>query len=564
MKKWILNDHSGSPQFEGIHPNIAYLLYNRGIRSEEDIREFLSEEPVRTYDPFLLKGMHEAVEKIKYHIARGSKICIYGDYDVDGVTAICLVFEFLQNLTDNLTWYIPVRHEEGYGINKTAIEKIKNDGTGLLISVDCGISAYEEVEHAKKLGLDVIITDHHTAGDRIADCIVINPKQPGCEYPYKELCGCGVAYKLIQALQRSCGLGKKSLKKGLDLVAIATVADIVPLLDENRTFVKYGLKAVNHKKRIGLESLIKAIGLDGKTICASDIAFIIGPHINAGGRVDTAEDSLLLLMETHEERCEQLAQKLIENNTLRKNLQLKGFELAKKHLKEKETENLILVSGEDIHEGVAGIVAGKLKEEFCRPALIVTENKENGVLKGTGRSIDTINLYDLLKSQEEKLINFGGHKAACGFSIAKDDLEAFRCGIEEEISKMKESDPGLLDEVLNIDGVLKLEEADNDFGWMVEKLEPFGQKNQRPVFMVKGVYIHDLKYVGKEKEHCRFFMRDLMGNSLECIMFNGEKIFREISIEGKLFDFAGRVNMNYRGGTYNIQFIPIDFRRSLK
>ncbi|MBR6700443.1 MAG: hypothetical protein IKL72_01810, partial [Firmicutes bacterium] len=411
---------------------------------------------------------------------------------------------------------------------------------------------------------DVIITDHHTAGDRIADCIVINPKQPGCEYPYKELCGCGVAYKLIQALQRSCGLGKKSLKKGLDLVAIATVADIVPLLDENRTFVKYGLKAVNHKKRIGLESLIKAIGLDGKTICASDIAFIIGPHINAGGRVDTAEDSLLLLMETHEERCEQLAQKLIENNTLRKNLQLKGFELAKKHLKEKETENLILVSGEDIHEGVAGIVAGKLKEEFCRPALIVTGNKENGVLKGTGRSIDTINLYDLLKSQEEKLINFGGHKAACGFSIAKDDLEAFRCGIEEEISKMKESDPGLLDEVLNIDGVLKLEEADNDFGWMVEKLEPFGQKNQRPVFMVKGVYIHDLKYVGKEKEHCRFFMRDLMGNSLECIMFNGEKIFREISIEGKLFDFAGRVNMNYRGGTYNIQFIPIDFRRSLK
>ena len=564
MKKWILNDHSGSPQFEGIHPNIAYLLYNRGIRSEEDIREFLSEEPVRTYDPFLLKGMHEAVEKIKYHIARGSKICIYGDYDVDGVTAICLVFEFLQNLTDNLTWYIPVRHEEGYGINKTAIEKIKNDGTGLLISVDCGISAYEEVEHAKKLGLDVIITDHHTAGDRIADCIVINPKQPGCEYPYKDLGGCGVAYKLIQALQRSCGLGKKSLKKGLDLVAIATVADIVPLLDENRTFVKYGLKAVNHKKRIGLESLIKAIGLDGKTICASDIAFIIGPHINAGGRVDTAEDSLLLLMETHEERCEQLAQKLIENNTLRKNLQLKGFELAKKHLKEKETENLILVSGEDIHEGVAGIVAGKLKEEFCRPALIVTENKENGVLKGTGRSIDTINLYDLLKSQEEKLINFGGHKAACGFSIAKDDLEAFRCGIEEEISKMKESDPGLLDEVLNIDGVLKLEEADNDFGWMVEKLEPFGQKNQRPVFMVKGVYIHDLKYVGKEKEHCRFFMRDLMGNSLECIMFNGEKIFREISIEGKLFDFAGRVNMNYRGGTYNIQFIPIDFRRSLK
>lgn len=564
MRKWILKDHNGSPQFEGIHPNIAQLLYNRGIRSEEEVREFLSEEPVKTYDPFLLKGMHEAVEKIKYHIARGSKICIYGDYDVDGVTAICLVFEFLQNLTDKLTWYIPVRHEEGYGINKTAIEKIKNDGTGLLLSVDCGISAYEEVEYAKQLGLDVIITDHHTAGDRIADCVVINPKQPGCEYPYKELCGCGVAYKLIQALQRTCGLGKKTIRKGLDLVAIATVADIVPLLDENRTFVKYGLKTVNHKKRIGLDYLIKAIGLENKTICASDIAFIIGPHINAGGRVDTAEESLLLLMETDEARCEQLAQKLIENNLLRKNLQTKGFELAKRHLQEKKTGNLIMVSGEDIHEGVAGIVAGKLKEEFGRPALIVTENKENDILKGTGRSIDNINLYDLLKSQEDKLVNFGGHRAACGFSVKKENLELFREGIEQEISVMKEADPGLLDEVLEIDSILMLKDADNEFGWMVEKLEPFGQKNQRPIFMVKGVYIHDLKYVGKMKEHCRFFIKDLMGNALECIMFNGEKLFREISTEGKLFDFAGRINMNYRAGAYNIQFIPVDFRRSIK
>lgn len=564
MKKWILNDHDESPCFEGIHPSIARLLYNRGIRSEEEIKEFLSEEPVKTYDPFLLKGMHEAVDKIKYHISRGSKICIYGDYDVDGVTAICLVFEFLQNLTDKVAWYIPVRHEEGYGINKAAVEKIKNDGTDLLISVDCGISAYEEVEYAKKIGLDVIITDHHTAGDRIADCIVINPKQPDCEYPYKELCGCGVAYKLIQALQRTCGLGKKTLKKGLDLVAIATVADIVPLLDENRTFVKYGLKTVNHRKRPGIEALIRAIGLENKTICASDIAFIIGPHINAGGRIGTAEESLLLLLETDKARCEALAQKLVENNNLRKALQTKGFELAKRYLQKKKPQNLILVSGEDIHEGVAGIVAGKLKEEYCRPTLIVTENKETGLLKGTGRSIDTINLYDLLKSQEEKLVGFGGHKVACGFSIKKENLESFRAGIEEVIFRMNETDPNLLDEILVIDDVLDLSEADNDFGWMIEELEPFGQKNQRPIFMVKDVYIKDLKYVGKEKEHCRFGMKDRMGNSLECIMFNGEKLLRGISIEGKLFDFAGRVNMNYRAGAYNIQFIPVDFRRSLK
>lgn len=562
MRKWILKNHDESPHIEGIHPNIARLLYNRGIRGEENIKEFLSDSPVKTYDPFLLKGMREAVEKIKYYIARGSRICIYGDYDVDGVTAICLVFEFLQNLTDNLIWYIPVRNEEGYGINKSALDKIKQQGAELLISVDCGISAYEEIEYAKEIGLDTIVTDHHTAGDRIADCIVINPKQPGCSYPFKELCGCGVAYKLIQALQRTFGLGKKTIKKGLDLAAIATVADIVPLLDENRTLVKHGLKVVNQKKRTGLECLIKAIGLENSSICAADIAFIIGPHINAGGRVETAEASLLLLMETDRAEAEKLAEKLIANNNLRKSLQHRGFELAKKHLSDKERGNLILVSGEDIHEGVAGIVAGKLKEEFCRPALIVTENRENGVLKGTGRSIDTINLYELLKTQEDKLIGFGGHKAACGFSIYKENLEPFREGLEKEIDRMCLEEPGLLDEVLEVDDVLDLADADNDFGWMVESLEPFGQKNQRPVFMIKHVYINNLKFVGREKEHCRFFIRDLSGNSLECIMFNCESLFRGIDPEGKLFDFVGRINMNYRSGAYNIQFIPIDFRRS--
>lgn len=563
MKNWIIKEQHESPHIEGIHPNIAKLLYSRGIRGEEEVKEFLSDSPVKTYDPFLLKGMKEAVEKIRYYITRGSKICIYGDYDVDGVTAICLVFEFLQNLTDNLMWYIPVRNKEGYGINKAALEKIKQENVDLLISVDCGISAYEEVEYAKEIGLDTIITDHHTAGDRIADCIVINPKQPDCEYPFKELCGCGVAYKLIQALQRDFGLEKKTITKGLDLVAIATVADIVPLLDENRTLVKHGIKVVNRKKRVGLDELIKAIGIENNAISATDIAFIIGPHINAGGRVDTAEPSLLLMMENDRERAEALAEKLIENNNLRKSLQNKGFELAKLCLADKNTDNLILVSGVDIHEGVAGIVAGKLKEEFCRPALIVTENKESGLLKGTGRSLDTINLYELLKTQANKLVGFGGHKAACGFTIAKENLEAFEAGLEAEIERMKEEEPEILEDILEIDAILELEYADDDFGWMLEKLEPFGQKNQRPLFMIENVYINNLKFVGKEKEHCRFYLKDVSGNSLECIMFNGESRLRGVESEGNPFDFVGRINMNYRMGAYNIQFIPIDFRRSM-
>ena len=549
---------------EGIHPNIAKLLASRGIRSREDVEEFLSPQPQQTYDPFLMKGMREAVEKIRQHLQRGSKICIYGDYDVDGVTAICLVFEFLKNLTDNLEWYIPVRQQEGYGINNEALKKIRGRGADLLISVDCGISACEEVRYAHELGLDTIITDHHTPGEEIPDGVVINPKQPGCPYPYKELCGCGVGYKLIQALQRTFGLPKKTIKKGLDLVGVATIADIVPLLDENRTLVKYGLKAVNSRKRVGLASLIHAIGgnFAEKTLSSTDVAFILGPHINAGGRVDTAESSLKLLMTEDKHEAEALAYKLIDNNNLRKSLQARGLDLAQKNLKEQDNRLLVLVAGEDIHEGVAGIVAGKLKEEYNRPTLIVTESEKPGVLKGTGRSVDSVNLYELLKTQEDLLLNFGGHKAACGFSLKKEDLPAFRAGLEGVLSEMVREKPDLLEERLELDDELDLAEADNDFGWMLEKLEPFGQANQRPLFGIFGVYIDNLAFVGKEREHSRFVLRDKDGNTIDCIMFNSEERFRGQEVTGRLFDFAGRINMNYRAGTYNIQLIPVDFKRS--
>ena len=564
MKNWIIKNSGESPSMEGIHPNIAKLLASRGIRGREEIEEFLSSEPKKTYDPFLLKGMREAVEKIKRHIQRGSRICIYGDYDVDGVTAICLVFEFLKNLTDNLEWYIPVRQQEGYGINMEALKKIRDRGADLMISVDCGISSVEEVRYAEEIGLDTIITDHHTPGETVPGGIVINPKQPGCPYPYKELCGCGVAYKLIQALQRSLGLPKKTIKKGLDLVGVATIADIVPLLDENRTLVKYGLKAVNARKRVGLASLIHCIGgnFAERNLSSTDVAFILGPHINAGGRVDTAESSLKLLMTEDKHEAEALAYKLIDNNNLRKSLQTRGLELAERYLKNRDNRLLVLVEGEDIHEGVAGIVAGKLKEEYYRPTLIVTESEKPGVLKGTGRSIDSVNLYELLKTQEDLLLTFGGHKAACGFSLEAANLPAFRAGLETVLEEMIQKDPQLLEERLELDDELDLAEANNDFGWMLEKLEPFGQQNQRPLFGVFGVYIDNLAFVGKEREHSRFMLRDDRGNTIDCIMFNSEERFRGMEVSGRRFDFAGRINMNYRAGSYNIQLVPVDFKRS--
>jgi len=564
MKKWILKSIDESPDLKGIHPDISRLLAARGITEQEKAEEYLAANPVTTYDPFLMKGMREAVEKIKQHINRGSRICIYGDYDVDGVTAICLLFEFLQNLTDNLEWYIPVRQEEGYGINMNAIRTIRERGTDLLISVDCGISSYKEIELANELGMDTIVTDHHTPGEDIPKGIVLNPKQEGCDYPFKELCGCGVAYKLIQAIQRTLGLPKKTIKSCLDIVAVATVADIVPLVDENRTLVKYGLKELNAKKRPGLASLIDAIGgtQDGKQITATDIAFKLGPHINAGGRVDTAESSLRLLIEKDRNKAEELADRMVSNNELRKSLQTEGIKLAQRHLSDDDDRILIMVAGEEIHEGVAGIVAGKLKEEYHRPVLILTENTETGLMKGTGRSIDSVNLYDLLKTQETLLEGFGGHKAACGFSIKKENVEDFRSGLEAVLCDMRMDDPELLTEYLEIDGILNLKDVDDDFGWMLERFEPFGQSNQRPVFMFKDVYLDSLKFVGKDRDHCRFFLKDMKGSYLECIMFNCRDRLSSEDYYGRTYDFVGRIDMNYRGGAYNVQFKPIDFRRS--
>lgn len=564
MKKWILKNTGESPQFEGISPTVAGLLRSRGIETPDDVSEFLSDSPRKTYDPFLLKGMREAVEKIENHIKRGSKICIYGDYDVDGVTASCLLFEFLREITSNVEIYIPSRKGEGYGLNKEAVRRLKAGGTDLLITVDCGISAYEEVATALEAGLDIIVTDHHTPGEKPLPCITINPKQAGCPYPFKDLCGCGVAYKLVQALQRDLGLDRRLIMRGLDLAAIATVADIVPLRDENRTIVKYGLKRVNARKRVGLDCLISLIGgsLASKKISAGDVAFIIGPHINAGGRVDSAEAGQKLLLEGDRAEAEKYAEKLIENNNRRKRLQNEGYLKAKKHLEEPREEDFVLITGEEIHEGVAGIIAGKLKDEYNRPAMILTENPETGILKGTARSIDSVNLYDFLNTQSDLFVSFGGHKAACGFSLEAKNLPAFRKGLSEEFERLKAGDENLLDEVLYLDGVLDLGEVTNDLGWQVEKMEPFGQSNPRPVFMLEKVLISGFQLVGKEKEHCRFFLKDLKGRSVECIMFNAEERFRGLAFEGRLMDFAGRVNMNYRGGEFHVQFMPTDFRFS--
>ncbi|MDD3170015.1 MAG: single-stranded-DNA-specific exonuclease RecJ, partial [Eubacteriales bacterium] len=367
----------------GIHPMIREILKHRGVTEEADILEFLSEKPSLTYDPFLLKNLEAGVDFLLSAIKQNKKICIYGDYDADGVTSISLLMEILSNLTENLTYYIPSRFDEGYGLNKDAIELLRSQGTDLILTVDCGSVSYEEVEYGKSLGIDFIITDHHNINDKPADCILINPKQADCSYPFKHLAGCGVAFKLAQGIQRKAGLPKSLLNGVLDLVAIATIGDIVPLIDENRTLTKYGMGIINARRRPGLDRLIKETGLTTEKIKSENIAYIIVPHLNAAGRLLDAKIGVELLLARDEKKITENVAVLIDNNKERKRIQEEAFHKCKEVIATEHSRDLFyIIAPKGIHEGIAGIVAGKIKDEYGRPAIIVTESAD-GCLKGT-------------------------------------------------------------------------------------------------------------------------------------------------------------------------------------
>ncbi len=320
-KKWIIKQAVGVKPIEGVSAILQQILAARGIQSETDVREFISDKPKLTFDPFLLKNMDQAADAIIKAAESNKRICIYGDYDADGITSICLMLEFLSHFSKNLTYYIPSRVEEGYGLNLEAIGLIKNDGVDLIITVDCGSTALSEIAYAKSLGMAVIVTDHHTVGDSPPDCLLINPKQEGCDYPFKDLCGCGVAFKLAQGIQRRSGMDKSVLTGLLDLVAIATIGDIVALLSENRTLVKYGLEVINQGKREGIMRLAKAAEIAASPIKSYQIAYIIVPHLNAAGRMAEAEAGVRLFTAKSSKAIQDAALTLASNNTERKKAQ---------------------------------------------------------------------------------------------------------------------------------------------------------------------------------------------------------------------------------------------------
>ena len=517
--------------------------------------EYLSPRPQAAYDPFLLRGMEEAVGLILAEIDKGTRICLYGDYDADGVTSVCILYTFLRNLTDDIFYYIPSRFVDGYGLNNAALESIKDKGAGLVITVDCGSVSYEEVEYAKSIGLKIIVTDHHTIDTVKADCILINPKQQDCPYPFKDLAGCGVAFKLAQAIRIRKGLPRETLNNCLDFVAIGTVADIVPLRDENRTMVKYGLMKINQADRMSIRTLVKGISLDH--VYAENISFGIAPHINAAGRMGSATDAVKLFLAEDEETARIQTQALKDANYKRRSLQEAAFDDCISDIQEDE-DFAVLYKGR-MHEGISGIVAGKIKEETGRPCVIMTD-ADGQKIKGTGRSIDTIDLHDFLKEFSDLFYTFGGHKGACGFTLPRENMQSLIEGIREKIKKIRREHPETFEKKEDYDLALSPGEVSLGLYEQLRSMEPFGEGNRRPVFALRGVTLSQIRYMGEEAQHVKFQAAE-GSDSLECILFNKADRFRSLLADGEKADIIGRVETNTWRGNTKIQFRVEDIVR---
>ena len=498
-----------------VSPVVAKLMVNRGLTDPAEARQFLYATMDDLLDPFLLKGMDRGVEEVEKAIDQGLPIVVYGDYDVDGITATSVVYRFLKSCGANVSYYIPERQSEGYGLNLEALEHLIARGTALVITVDCGISSYDIIE-AVRDRLTVVITDHHEAPAQIPRAAaVINHKQPGCPYPDKNLAGVGVAYKLCQAIhQRRTG---QQYQEDLDIVALGTVADIVPLLGENRILVRQGLRKMMENPNRGIAALIEVAGLKGRKITAGHIGFTLGPRLNAAGRVAHATRAVELLTTHSIDEAYEIAEELQETNAERQALEREIHDLARMDVinQESDADYVVVVGGEDWHPGVIGIVASRLVEEFYKPTLVISI--KDGIGKGSCRSIDNCNIYEALQSAEDLLIQFGGHHAAAGFSIEADKIPALRKRLTEYCKEhLSEKD---YVPIVDIDLDMDIDDIDVAVIDEIEALEPYGMANSTPIFALEEAVVKDVFLMGQQKRHSKVVLETADG-SMDAISWN--------------------------------------------
>lgn len=538
-----------------LHKLIATILIKRGIE-ENQIETFLNPNRNDFHNPFFMPDMEKAVERIVEAIEKKEKILIYGDYDVDGITSTTVLKRFLKDRGIEASTYIPNRIEEGYGLNKEAIEKIAQDKVKLMITVDCGISAKEEVSYAKSLGIETIITDHHEVPEEMPlDAIaIVDVKRKDNQYVFKNLAGVGVVFKLIQALTYHLNLEEKEYLKYLDIVCVGTISDIVPLEDENRVITKLGLKLVEVTKNVGLRALIQFSGY--KKIDSTAISFGIAPRINACGRMGHAEEALNLLLTENIEEAREIAERLNEYNGKRQEMEKAIFEEAiHKKEEQKEENSTIVIAGENWHHGVIGIVSSKITEKYFKPSILLCQEGEEMV--GSGRSIPGFDLHKALSHCSSHLERFGGHEMAVGVTLKVEKFENFK----KEFQKYAES-TNICDimPIIQIDSDISLKEVSKEAVKELSLLEPFGEANKMPLFVLKNLKIQAIRALSEGK-HIKMTLKD--DNYLvDVIGFNQGKLSEEYCIGDKV-DIVGSLEINHFNGMENIQINLKDIMRAV-
>ncbi|MGM9844204.1 MAG: single-stranded-DNA-specific exonuclease RecJ [Muribaculaceae bacterium] len=539
-------------------PPVGELLVQRGIKTIEQADKFFRPSLSDLHDPFLMPDMDKAVNRLNRAMGSKERIMVFGDYDVDGTTAVALVYKYLRIYYSNIDFYIPTRYDEGYGVSRRAIDEFAEQGVKLVIILDCGIKANDEVEYAKSKGIDFIICDHHVPDDELPHaCAILNPKMDNTSYPFHDLSGCGVGYKFMQAFSISNGISQTDLEGMLDLVAVSIAADIVPMIDENRIMTFFGLKRLNSNPNVGLRAISKICGLSGKEITISDLIFKIGPRINASGRMQSGSEAVELLIARDIAEAYEKGKNIDQYNKDRKELDKRITDEANAILEdrgEKDSEKKsIVIYNKDWHRGIIGIVASRLTELYYKPSVVLTLC--DGLATGSSRSVQGFDIYRAVDSTRDLLENFGGHPYAVGLSMKEENIGEFTRRFEEYVAA--NILPSQMRPQIDIDTYINFADITPEFMAILHKFNPFGPGNNKPVFCTRGVLdFGTSKLVGKNLEHIKLeLVDDTCGKVFNGIAFNMAQYFEHIHSQ-KPFDICYTIEENkHRGAVNSIQLL---------
>jgi single-stranded-DNA-specific exonuclease len=542
-----------------VHPVLCRLLALRGIYDFDSAKKFFRPELEHLHDPFLMKGMKKAVERISDAIEWHERIMVYGDYDVDGTTAVAVVYSFLKdNYSGEICYYIPHRYREGYGVSKEGVDFAHANGYTLMITLDCGIKSAELIAYAQSLGIDVIVCDHHTPDLMLPNAIaILNPKQDDCKYPYKELSGCGIGFKLVSALAQHWNLPAEKAYQYLDLVATSIAADIVPIDGENRVLAYYGVNKINEDPSLAIKTL-KELGGIQKALTISDLVFVIGPRVNAAGRMDDARKAVEFFIETDDEKIQVLAAALHTDNFERKEVDKNITEEALALLNDeqmKDRRSTVLYQSH-WHKGVVGIVASRLIDHYYRPTIVLTES--NGKVSGSARSVSGFNIYEAIHECRDLLENYGGHFYAAGVTMSPNKVEPFIARFEEVVSQSIL--PEQLVPEIEIDAELALTDIKQSFYNIVKQLEPFGPRNMRPVFITRNVQDYQGNSRIVKEQHIKFVLHQNSRVVIDGIGFNLAEKFPIVN--SGPFDVVYTLDENEFNGVTRLQMKVVDVRKA--